>query len=148
MSGVETRVFGGVGIWSMGRGRRGKKRREAQRVVEEKTTRGGVQDEGGEGERLAVAVGGQAGREEGRRTRNEEILSTFPTLHAASYPLRVSRSLSLLSLSRSLHARRNLLVLRLLLFSCFCLRGSSSAAALRSFNHRQATLPPSAPLIL
>ena len=24
----------------------------------------------------------------GRRTRNEEILSTFPTLHAASYPLR------------------------------------------------------------
>lgn len=118
-------------------------------MVEEKTTRGGVQDEGGEGERLAVAVGGQAGREEGRRTRNEEILSTFPTLHAASYPLRVSRSLSLLlSLSRSLHARRNLLVLRLLLFSCFCLRGSSSAAALRSFNHRQATLPPSAPLIL
>lgn len=30
MSGVETRVFGGVGIWSVGRGRRGKKRREAK----------------------------------------------------------------------------------------------------------------------
>lgn len=75
-------------------------------MVEEKTTRGGVQDEGGEGERLAVAVGGQAGREEGRRTRNEEILSTFPTLHAASYPLRVSRSLSLLlSLSLALCTR-------------------------------------------
>lgn len=30
MSGVETRVFGGVGIWRVGRGRRGKKRREAK----------------------------------------------------------------------------------------------------------------------
>lgn len=30
MSGVETRVFEGVGIWGVGRGRRGKKRREAE----------------------------------------------------------------------------------------------------------------------
>lgn len=30
MSGVETRVFEGVGIWGVGRGRRGKKRRAAE----------------------------------------------------------------------------------------------------------------------
>lgn len=41
-----------------------------------------------------------AGVEEagGRGTRNEEILSTFPTLHATSYPLHYPRSVLTLSL--------------------------------------------------
>lgn len=28
--GVETRIFGGMGVWDVGKGRRGKKRREAE----------------------------------------------------------------------------------------------------------------------
>lgn len=67
MLGVETRVFGGMGIWSVGRGRRGKKRREAEGVVEEKTTRGGVRDGGETGEKLAVAVGRKAGARGGAK---------------------------------------------------------------------------------
>jgi len=44
MSGVETRVFRGVGIWA----RDGAERREGrQRVVKEKTTRGGEREGGG-----------------------------------------------------------------------------------------------------
>lgn len=62
MSGVETRVFGSVGIWSVGRGRRGKKRREAEggRGKDDAKRSTGWNGEG-EGEKLAVAVGGQAG---------------------------------------------------------------------------------------
>lgn len=57
------------------------------------------EDEGEEGDSRWRSAGGWRS-EERRRTRNEEILSTFPTLHAASYPLRVPPSLSLSLSSR------------------------------------------------
>lgn len=58
-----------------------------------------MEDEGEEGDSRWRSAGGWRS-EERRRTRNEEILSTFPTLHAASYPLRVPPSLSLSLSSR------------------------------------------------
>lgn len=60
MSGVETRVFGGVGIWGVGRGRRGKKRRAAEGGKGKDDARWRTEWEGGR-ERLAVAVGRRAG---------------------------------------------------------------------------------------
>lgn len=69
MSGVETRVFGGVGIWGVGRGRRGKKRRAAEGGKGKddarwRTRRWRTEWEGGR-ERLAVAVGRRAGEQRG-----------------------------------------------------------------------------------
>lgn len=54
------------GVWA---GDGAERREGRQRVVEEKTTRGGVRDENGReaGERLAVAVGGQAGARGGAK---------------------------------------------------------------------------------
>lgn len=72
----------------------GMARKEEKRVVGEEEEeegrrggegcagKGGGREDGGD---RGVAVDGTG---VGRRTRNEEILSTFPTLHAASYPLR------------------------------------------------------------
>lgn len=67
MSGVETRVFGGVGIWSVGKGRRGKKRREAEGSRGKDDARRSTGRGRGGGERLAVAVGGQAGTRGGAK---------------------------------------------------------------------------------
>lgn len=54
-------MFGGVGIWGVGRGRRGKKRREAE------GGRGKDDAKWRTGGKLAVAVGGWAGERGGAK---------------------------------------------------------------------------------
>lgn len=74
MSGVETRVFGSAGIWSMGRGRRGKKRREAEGGrgkddARRSTGRERVERRGRETRGGGRRAGGDARRGEGREMK-------------------------------------------------------------------------------
>lgn len=61
-------MFGGVGVWGVGRGRRGKKRREVEGGKgKDDARRKRGEDAGGERERLAVAVGGRTGTRGGAK---------------------------------------------------------------------------------
>lgn len=69
MSGVETRVFKSVGIWGVGRGRRGKKRREVEGGKGKDDARWRTRKRRTEQEGEGKTRGG--GRQAGRETKGE-----------------------------------------------------------------------------
>ena len=101
--------------------------------------RGGSEVESTRGTVRVVAGVEEVG---GRGTRNEEILSTFPTLHATSYPLHYPQSFlslffSLLSLSHSLYFP--------LFFSFFRISSKASPPPIERIEEEKTSVDPPNP---